>query len=282
MFVTVRAKPASLTVKRATFRRAHLPRRSLHFLCYPIDQPTRSHRDLARRRILFLTLPQKRRRWRLLPEYHSQDALPANASSQALKITCSGTGLAVTSSIWNGPSTRARSLVPGSLAKISIGKRPCVHASGVESVLSGTKSLDEKSATRTCTGHGPETDCRMSCGLPKIAWLTKARAERAQQQACDPRLEIYECPKVPGTFHLRHRQGPFDGHFCQVFPAEDGILQGTRSVHCHAKVMTKRYVTELSDSGHCGESANFLSFTHVRQLIAAKTANGNPGQVLTP
>ena len=55
----------------------------------------------------------------------------------------------------------------------------------------------------------PCPDCRMRCGMRKRAWLTKELAEAARMRDIASkslgRIEVYECPKHPGYWHVRHR-----------------------------------------------------------------------------
>jgi hypothetical protein len=45
--------------------------------------------------------------------------------------------------------------------------------------------------------------CRMSCGLPKKSWPNKQWAEEALARSGDVKsLNLYECPKQPGFWHL--------------------------------------------------------------------------------
>jgi hypothetical protein len=52
--------------------------------------------------------------------------------------------------------------------------------------------------------------CRMSCGLPKKSWPNKRWAEEALARSGDVTgLNLYECPKQPGYWHLgRKRKRP--------------------------------------------------------------------------
>lgn len=47
--------------------------------------------------------------------------------------------------------------------------------------------------------------CRMRCGLRKRAWLTKELAEAARLRDKAGSGQVYECPKHPGYWHVRHR-----------------------------------------------------------------------------
>jgi hypothetical protein len=49
--------------------------------------------------------------------------------------------------------------------------------------------------------------CRMSCGLPKKSWPNKQWAEEALARSGDlPGLNLYECPKQPGFWHLGRKR----------------------------------------------------------------------------
>ncbi len=55
----------------------------------------------------------------------------------------------------------------------------------------------------------PCPSCHMRCGMRKRAWLTRELAEAARQREIASkspgRIEVYECPKHPGYWHVRHR-----------------------------------------------------------------------------
>jgi len=49
--------------------------------------------------------------------------------------------------------------------------------------------------------------CRMSCGLPKKSWPNRQLAEEALARSGDDTgLNLYECPKQPGFWHLGRKR----------------------------------------------------------------------------